>query len=545
MRPCCAFGIGEPGEHLGFARRVVRRAREREGTLEQRHRRSSRPAATVRRPTAVSAAARSVGSICCRPSTRMPRSIARSKGPCVTTASQAARRVATAVAPSPRATARLHAATRLSSSSVNARRRAPPPCGRGSAGVRRSRSGRSTCHAVPAQRVAGLRRSSPASRPRTRGCFRYIPKYGSSSSWRVWSIGTQVRSRLLSTSAWTASTIGGASGQDERSSTASAASSVKPPSNTEHCASAACSQGSSRSHDQSIAPLSVAWRSAAPRAPASRAKRSRQPLDELRRRQHPDARRRQLDRQRQAVEQGDDALDGRAVRRREREVGALRAGPQDEQLDALAVERERLERQHFLAGEAKPLAARDQEAGVGARSSQRPTVAAACSTTCSKLSRITRQRPRVGDRVAELDAGIALAERHVERERDDEEHAVQRARLGEVAEADAARPIAEPAPAVAARQPRLAGAAGAEHGQRAARRRRAGPRRRARSAARPTNASRSRGRLWRDLAHRPPAARRRARRGRPFRCRRAARTTTRSRTPSSKISTGSAIPFSR
>ena len=33
-----AFGIGEPGEHLGFARRVVRRPREREGTLEQRHR---------------------------------------------------------------------------------------------------------------------------------------------------------------------------------------------------------------------------------------------------------------------------------------------------------------------------------------------------------------------------------------------------------------------------------------------------------------------------------------------------------------------------
>ena len=33
-----AFGIGEPAEHLGFARRVVRRPREREGALEQRHR---------------------------------------------------------------------------------------------------------------------------------------------------------------------------------------------------------------------------------------------------------------------------------------------------------------------------------------------------------------------------------------------------------------------------------------------------------------------------------------------------------------------------
>ena len=32
------LGIGEPGQHLGFARRVVRRPREREGTLEQRAR---------------------------------------------------------------------------------------------------------------------------------------------------------------------------------------------------------------------------------------------------------------------------------------------------------------------------------------------------------------------------------------------------------------------------------------------------------------------------------------------------------------------------
>ena len=190
-----------------------------------------------------------------------------------------------------------------------------------------------------------------------------------------------------------------------------------------------------------------------------------QPLDQLCRRQHPDARRRQLDRERQAVEQGDDALDGRAVRRREREIGALRAGPQGEQLDALAVERERLERQHVFAGEAKPLAARDQEAGVGRAID--PAADGGLGVLDDLLEVVEDHQAAAArrDRVAELDAGVALAEGHVERKRDDEEHALQRPRVGEVAEVDAARPIAQPAPAIASGQPRLARAAGTEHGQ--------------------------------------------------------------------------------
>jgi len=57
--------------------------------------------------------------------------------------------------------------------------------------------------------------------------------------------------------------------------TASAASSPKPPRNTEHCASAACSHGTSRSHDQSSAPRSVLWRAVSSReAEASSSKRS-------------------------------------------------------------------------------------------------------------------------------------------------------------------------------------------------------------------------------------------------------------------------------
>ena len=101
-----------------------------------------------------------------------------------------------------------------------------------------------------------------------------------------------------------------------------------------------------------------------------------------------------------------------------------------------------------------------------------------------------------GDRVAELHDRVFLAERHVERRGDGEEDAVERSRLGQIAEVDAARPVAEPGPAVAADEARLAGAARAEHRDEP----RAGvePRASARSSAvRPTNASRSAGRLWR------------------------------------------------
>src|SRR6187402_878710 len=118
--------------------------------------------------------------------------------------------------------------------------------------------------------------------------LRYMPKYGSSMSKRPCCAGFQLRSRLLSTSAWSTSIAAGASTHAERSSTASAASSVKPCSNTEHCATAA------RSREQAEA--------------------FREPIDELGRRQHADARRGELDRERQPVEQRDDALDRGAVR---------------------------------------------------------------------------------------------------------------------------------------------------------------------------------------------------------------------------------------
>ena len=148
-----------------------------------------------------------------------------------------------------------------------------------------------------------------------------------------------------------------------------------------------------------------------------------QPLEQLRRRHHADARRRQLDRERQPVEQRDDAPDERPVRRREREVRSLRARAQREQLDPFGVDRERLERQHVLAGEVQPLAARDQERGLGG--AVEPAADARFGVLDDLLEVVEDDEAAAArrDRVAELDAGVALAERHVERDGDDEEAA--------------------------------------------------------------------------------------------------------------------------
>ncbi len=157
--------------------------------------------------------------------------------------------------------------------------------------------------------------------------LRYMAKYGSSISNRGCAFGNQARSRLLSTSAWTASIAGGASVHAPRSRTASAASSVKPPSKTEHCASAACSQGVNRSQDQSIAARKVACLAATPLAPASSTKRFCRRSHDLRRREHPHPRCRQFDGQRQAVQQLDHLRHRRAVVRRRARIGGAALWP--------------------------------------------------------------------------------------------------------------------------------------------------------------------------------------------------------------------------
>jgi hypothetical protein len=76
------------------------------------------------------------------------------------------------------------------------------------------------------------------------------------------------------------------------------------------------------------------------------------------------------------------------------------------------------------------------------------------------------------DRVPELGHGIAGTERDIEGLRHGTEDSFERARVGQIAEPDAAGPVAEPRPSVADREPRLAGAANAEEAHEPARRQR-------------------------------------------------------------------------
>src|SRR5450631_1136389 len=70
--------------------------------------------------------------------------------------------------------------------------------------------------------------------------------------------------------------------------------------------------------------------------------------------------------------------------------------------------------------------------------------------------------------MAELRHGVIGAEAHVERTCNSEEDAVERSRFRQVAEPDAAAPVAEPGPRVADDESRLSGAAGPEQGDEAA-----------------------------------------------------------------------------
>ena len=190
-----------------------------------------------------------------------------------------------------------------------------------------------------------------------------MPKRGSASS--ACPRGCDTRSRLLSSSASTMSMVAGrrvpASEIEHRLGGGEGEASF------EHRAlgEAACSIGLSSSHDQSIAPRSVAWRAAVPRVPASRRETIAQPLDDLRRAQQPYPRGGQLDRQRHAVEQPHDSRHRGVLRRVGSEAAELQACPRHEQRDRpvrVALERQRLERQHALAVESQPFAAGDDEA---------------------------------------------------------------------------------------------------------------------------------------------------------------------------------------
>ena len=277
------------------------------------------------------------------------------------------------------------------------------------------------------------------------------------------SAGTQLRSRLLSTSACTTSIGGGASGHG-RVDHRLGGLERNPPSNTEHCAKAVCSHGVSSSHDQSIV--------ASQRRLARRPRRVRRRAAEsgragastqLRRRQHAAARRGQLDRKRQAVEQrarsaaplarlaSSSTKSGVARARGRRTARCIAVGGSGSSGNTSSPRR--CSRSRLVT----------TNAASRARSSQRPSVSRGVRDHLLEVVEDHEAAPAAGDRMAELPHG-SPAQRHVERRRDGEEMPSSVRASHEVAEVDAAGPVAEPAPAVAARETGLAGAAGTHHG---------------------------------------------------------------------------------
>ena len=239
---------------------------------------------------------------------------------------------------------------------------------------------------------------------------------------------------------------------------------MKPPSKTESCASAACSQGVNSSQDQSIAARSVAWRAAAPLAACKQTEAVAHPLDELGGGKHAHPRGRQFDGQRQPIQKPHNLLDGRAVGLAKDKVRLLRAGAGDEEVDRIHFQGQRLDREALLARYVESHAAGDDEGRI--RSAIEPAAEGSRGVLHDLLEVVEDDQASTaaGDGVAELHGGVVLAEGDLERGGDCEEDAVKRTRLGEIREVDAAGPVPQPREAVAANQPRLAGTARSEHG---------------------------------------------------------------------------------
>ena len=125
---------------------------------------------------------------------------------------------------------------------------------------------------------------------------------------------------------------------------------------------------------------------------------------DLRRREHADPRREELDRERDPVETLDDRGDGASVVAGELEAEADGDGARDEEphrvrsgdlVEARARRRqgERIEREAALAVDAETLARRDDEASRRRRRKEGGSRLGAASTSCSRLSRTTTRSP--------------------------------------------------------------------------------------------------------------------------------------------------------
>jgi hypothetical protein len=138
-------------------------------------------------------------------------------------------------------------------------------------------------------------------------------------------------------------------------------------------------------------------------------------LEDLRDAHHANARRRQLDRERNAVEQPHDLARGLHVRKLE--AGAQPARAQREQSQRL-VGGQRLDRVRPLAVEAEALAAGDEERGLGRKRLPAADRLGSVRDHLLEVVEDEQARAAAGDRVPELRDGVAAPELDAERTTD-------------------------------------------------------------------------------------------------------------------------------
>ena len=165
----------------------------------------------------------------------------------------------------------------------------------------------------------------------------------------------------------------------------------------------------------------------------------------MRRREHPHPRGRQLDGERKAVQQSHRLGHRGAIAVAEDEVRHLRAGAGDEEVDRIHLHGQGLEGKELLARQVQPLAAGDDEARLDGPVEPATDGVGGVRHDLLEVVEDDQAASAAGDGVPELHAGIVLAQGNAERDGHRSENAIEALGVAQVAEVDAARPVAQPA----------------------------------------------------------------------------------------------------
>ena len=172
--------------------------------------------------------------------------------------------------------------------------------------------------------------------------------------------------------------------------------------------------------------------------------------------------RRQLDRQRQAVEHAHQLCDQLQVVPCRLEIRLRGRGPAQEQRHRVR-RLQRRHRQHLFALQAQHLARGHQERCVAGASQPAAERFLGVARDLLEVVENHQAPPAPRDRVTELQHRVVPAQRHIESLRHGVHDAVEVARLRQVAKPDATRKVAKPGPPETRHQPRLAAAAHSQH----------------------------------------------------------------------------------